>query len=63
MEISREAGVDLPQTRKRAAGDPKSLRGVPVTGVPGGMGGTMSDTQPERALIRRETQAERRNDR
>jgi len=62
MEIARDTGSDLPKTTRRAAGDPQALRGVPVTSVPGGIGGAMADTQPERALIAKERRRERRYD-
>lgn len=55
VEIARDTGHDLPENKRRAGGDARALRGIPVTGVPGGLGGTMAQTQPEREVVRRLT--------
>lgn len=47
--ILLEVGADLPESssiRAYAPGDPRRLRGVPVVGVPGGMGGAIPGTRP-----------------
>lgn len=54
LEIARETGHDLPPSKRRAAGDAKTLRGIPVSSVKGGLGGTAAGTQPEAALLRKE---------
>jgi len=54
-EITIETGGDLPVNPKATLGDDaRKLRGIPVTGVPGGMGGTMADTDPYRTLEQKE---------
>lgn len=48
-KISRETGQALPappKTSRRKPGDPRTLRGIPVVGVPGGFGGAIKDTRP-----------------
>jgi len=62
IQIARETGVDLPPVKQHKIGDPKALRGIPVTGVPGGIGGTIADTQPERATIAKDERRRRRYD-
>lgn len=53
--IVLETGEDLPVNPKATLGDDaRRLRGVPVTGVPGGLGGTMTDTDPLRTLMAKE---------
>ena len=59
LEIARETGEDLPVTKSRAAGDPVAMRGVPIAGTKGGLGGTILSTQPEAALMAKETHRER----
>lgn len=58
QELARivlETGEDLPVNPKATLGDDaRKLRGIPVTGVPGGMGGTMTDTDPYRTLEQKE---------
>jgi hypothetical protein len=39
--------TDPPTTTARAAGDPWALRGIPVVGVKGGVGGAIPGTKPE----------------
>jgi hypothetical protein len=39
--------TDTPTTTARAAGDPWALRGIPVVGVKGGVGGAIPGTKPE----------------
>lgn len=63
IEIARETGTDLPPARKVAAGDRRALRGIPVTGVPGGMGGTMAETNPLAEVLRREARREAQQER
>lgn len=63
VAIARDTGVDLPPTKRVAAGDRRQLRGIPVVGAPGGLPGTMSDTDPLGALLHEEAKAERRRDR
>lgn len=63
VDIARETGNDIPVTKRHAAGDAKSLRGIPVAAVKGGFGGVSAGTQPEAALIRKERhQRQRRRD-
>ena len=47
--ILLEVGADLPEVQTVShvkIGDPRALRGVPVVGVPGGMGGAIPGTRP-----------------
>lgn len=60
VEIARDTGNDIPVSKRHAAGDAKSLRGIPVAAVKGGLGGVADGTQPEAELIRKEARQRRR---
>lgn len=49
-EIALEAGEELPEAstapRATLSGDAWRLRGIPVVGVPGGLGGAIPGTRP-----------------
>lgn len=49
-EIALEVGEDLPEAptvpRATLSGDAWRLRGIPVVGVPGGIGGAIPGTRP-----------------
>jgi hypothetical protein len=53
-KIAVEVGADVPeQTPATAAGDPRRLRGIPAIGC--GVGGAVAGTQPERAILLKES--------
>ena len=47
-QLAAQLYTDTPQktTPARAAGDPFALRGIPVVGVKGGIGGAIPGTRP-----------------
>jgi hypothetical protein len=58
--IVLETGETPPVNPKATVGDDaRKLRGIPVTGVPGGMGGTIADTDPLKTLLKKEQLRER----
>jgi hypothetical protein len=63
-EIARETGNDLTlltekKFRASKSGDPRTLRGIPVVGVPGGMGGVIPGTNPLAALMQKQPREDR----
>lgn len=60
VEIARETGHDLKPNPHAKIGDRRQLRGIPVAGA---ATGTMHDTDPLAALLRKEGDADRRRDR
>lgn len=63
QELARivlETGETPPVNPKATVGDDaRKLRGIPVTGVPGGLGGTITDTDPLKTLLEKERKRER----
>jgi hypothetical protein len=58
-ELARETGNDLTlltekKYRASKSGDPRTLRGIPVVGVAGGMGGVIPGTNPLAALMEKQ---------
>ena len=58
-ELARETGNDLSlvtekKYRESKSGDPRTLRGIPVVGVAGGMGGVIPGTNPLAALMQKQ---------
>lgn len=45
-KLAAQLYTDQPAPRARAAGDPHALRGIPVVGVKGGVGGAIPGSKP-----------------
>lgn len=61
-EIVLETGNDIPVNPRAAPNDPVRLRGVPVVGGRGALGGAIKGTQPLAEVLARERRRQRLSD-